>query len=435
MKKFFQILAAVLVLLVCFYVSYHVDANTDILDVFDVEEITIWYNDPALTDFLNSSALAFKDQENIRVTTVLYDGMGYFDAIYEASLSGEKLPDLYITDTSMLEEAVMLGIAHPARVDQEVLTDTKFPKVALSAVTYHNTYFGYPFSYDTAFLLYNANYLAQMAAENGLSGVDLVPATIEDLKAFADVYTSPEGVENFFIWDASDVFYNYFFAGRYMTVCGENGDDKTQINLYNPDALACLQVYQELNEYFSFDAESATMENIMANFLSGKIIYTIATADALSKIEEATLNGEFEYSYGIAMLPGIDAEHPALGLSVTDCLVVNGFSEHKTAADAFAAFVSTEMADNLYSRTGKLPCVNVSAEHLMEVPPVVRSNYLSSTSLPKIVELENYWMQLELFYSQIWNGEPTNKTLLKFNENIKTALGITQTDEDAETSN
>ncbi len=391
--------------------AYRGDKGEDLF-AGDVEEITIWYTDAALTDFLNSSALAFRDQYNVRVNTVLYEEMSYLEAIYEASVSGNNMPDLYIAETSNLEEAIKMGIAHPVlHSDTGVLKEENFPGVALSAVTYHNTYFGYPFYYDTAYLLYNATYLAQMAAENGLSGVDLVPATIEDIEKFADLYTPPETVENFFVWDASDIFYNYFFAGNYFDVGGVNGDDPTICNIYNEDAVACLQVYQELNQYFSFETKEQTMQKVLDNFIAGKVVYTITTAEALKRIEAATLNEEFEYSYGIAMLPGIDSEHPAKGLSVTDGVIINGYSEHKEAADAFAAFMVTEMSSTLYSRTGKLPCVNASAENLMEVPPLVRSSYISSVSLPKLVELETYWMQLELAYNKIWNGDDPDEIL------------------------
>lgn len=417
-KRILSLFTIFIMLGMCFLAAYRGDQG-DNLFAAPVEDITIWYTDSSLTDFLNSAALSIRDEENIRVNVVLYEDMSYMEAIYEASVKGEDFPDLFIVETSNLEEAVKMGIAHPASHNEDsVLTDEHFPNVALSAVTYHGTYFGYPFYYDTAYLLYNATYLAQMAAENGLSGVDLVPATIEDLKNFADLYSTPEGVENFFAWDSSDIFYNYFFAGYYFNVGGPSGDDSEIIEVYNEDAVACLKVYQELNQFFSFDSKEHTMEHVMEDFVAGKIVYTIATADALKKIETATFNEEFPYSYGIATLPGIDSEHPAKGLSVTDCAVINGFSEHKEAANTFASYLTTTASNTLYSRTGKLPCVNADASNLMEVPPLVRSCYLSSATLPKLVELENFWMQLELTFNKIWDGEDPDVILKELAELI-----------------
>ena len=68
-------------------------------------------------------------------------------------------------------------------------------------------------------------WLEQAAAELETDEVSLIPKTIDDIRNFADEYNAPETVESVFRWDVSDFFYNYFFAGNYITVGGSCGDD------------------------------------------------------------------------------------------------------------------------------------------------------------------------------------------------------------------
>ncbi len=97
---------------------------------------------------------------------------------------------------------------------------------------------------------------------------------------FADEYDAPETVEAVFKWDVSDIFYNYFFIGNYISVGGDAGDDPMNINLYNEFAIQCLKVYQQLNQFFSIDTNIVTYEGILEEFLEGKTVFTIATTDA-----------------------------------------------------------------------------------------------------------------------------------------------------------
>ena len=144
----------------------------------------------------------------------------------------------------------------------------------------------------------------QAAEETGASEAQLtertqalVPQTIEDILAFADGYNAPEQVEAVFSWDVSDVFYNYFFLGNYVNVGGRDGDDETQIDIYNLDAIRCLEAYQELTQYFSIDPEEVSYESVAQDFLDGKLVFTIATTDMVSRLEQASADGSFPYAW------------------------------------------------------------------------------------------------------------------------------------------
>lgn len=465
------------------------------------DTIYIWYTDEALTDYISSAALSFYDDCNVRVVPVLYDKPEYLEHLYDASINSDEIPDLFIMGADSLEAASMTGLAVPVKDINHILNSLKFPQVALDAVTYKNQYFGYPFYYETAYLLYNETYLKSMAQtmlmkdimgntseeeewnedmENEANGLateqsvsedgeeeqevinteqemleleesisanlasavedfeipegyseaqwddmmtlqlnKMIPKSIEDILNFADHYDAPENVENIFLWDVSDIFYNYFFAGAYMDVGGTAGDDSNIIEVYNEDTIECLTVYQELSQFFSIDSGESSYENVLEQFLLGKTIFTVATADAISTLDTAMVDGSFPYTYNVAALPGVDSEHEAVGLSVTEAVVINGYSNHKDEANAFAEYLTYMDADSLLGRTGKMPATVGEDDYVTDARDLVRLVYRQSKSLPKAMELSNFWLQLELAYTKIWDGEDVNETLRNLSEILK----------------
>ncbi len=436
----------------------------------DIITITLWYTDPALTDYLNSAAVAFLEDNNIRVVVELHSGLEYIEAINDASLAGENYPDLFIVGSESIGKAAMSGVAIPVLDERGVLSQMNYPDVAINAITFEGNKFGYPMYYDTSFLLYNETYLHLIADSNLRASLnvesvssddfvpdsdenigeaitvsineaapegytqeewdalvdaeiqEMIPTSIEEILAFANSYQAPNNVENIFLWDVSDIFYNYFFAGAYMDVGGIYGDDSSAIDIYNTDSVSCMQVYQDLNEYFSIDATASSYEEVLNTFIDGKTIFMIATTDAFATINQAQIDGMFNYSYNVSSLPTIDSEHDVIGLSSTSAAVVNGYTQHREQADAFARFITLDYIDSFQQRTGMLATANGTDDYIVDVYDMVRDMYKTSESLPKLLELNNFWIELELAYTLIWEGEDVDTTLMnlqdKMNEQI-----------------
>lgn len=332
------------------------------------ETLYLWYADETLTDYLNSVAVSYSEyQEAVRVIPVYTPGLEYLETINQASLKTEEVPDLYIVSNDSLEKAYLAGLACEVALPEGVLSMTDMmPQPAVRAVTYHDKQIGYPFYYETSCLLYNRTYLEDWArtqieaerdqalAENAQEQADsgdveeeiqeahaqeeiseeeiqakveeTIPQTIDEILAFADVYDAPEQVEAIFKWDVSDIFYNYFIVGKYMDVGGEDGDDADSIHIYNENAIRALRVYQSLNQFFSIDTKEISYDGVLQDFLDGKIVYTVATSDALSKLEKAREEGGFSYEYGVTRVPDVSGELESASLSVTQCVGVNGYS-------------------------------------------------------------------------------------------------------------
>ncbi len=289
---------------------------------------------------------------------------------------------------------------------------------------------------------------------------DYIPKSFDDIKNFADEYEAGDGVESVFKWDVSDVFFNYLFVGNYMVVGGDAGDDSANIDIYNNDTVQCVTTYQGLRDTFSIDMEETEYESTLQDVIDGKQIFTIVTSDAIAKVNEVLLEREegdassedgdtsegeasastdasetsdtestdsedskekTEYEYGFSLIPNVSDTYDSRSLSVTNVLVINGYSEKKTAANKFAAFVTTNYADQIYQRTGKLSA-SYNAKYTDEASMTFQEEYSTSIPLPKLVEASNLWVQLEITFMDIWGGEDAATRLKSFADQIQSQL-------------
>ena len=247
----------------------------------------------------------------------------------------------------------------------------------------------------------------------------LVPDSIEEILNFADEYDAPENVDSIFKWDVSDIFYNYFFAGDSIRIGGAAGDNPDIIDIYNENTIRCLNIYQDLNQFFSIDADTTTYAGVMQEFIDGKIIFTLATTDAVETLEEAKAEERFAYDYGVALIPDLTDELAAKEVSVTSCIAINGYSDKKEAAGTFARYICVDYSDSMYSRTGKAAARSDIWHGENVVFNTIDLAYALSVPMPKVVESSNFWVELEMCFTNIWLGDDANLTLKKLSEQIK----------------
>ena len=429
-----------------FFYRTSLDGTGDTMSRFGnrKETIHLWYTDDALTDYLNSKALEFYERTDIRVDVRQVSGLEYLEAVNAASLDDETdTPDLYILSNDSLEKAYLAGLATQLPDTAPVYEERLFTQSARNAVMYNGKYVACPMYYETSALLYNRTYLQQIADEANNAGGEegngggeqtgetdpvqavtaeqLIPTSIVDILTFADQYSTPENVEYFFRWDVSDIFYKYFFIGNYISVGGAAGDDKALIDIYNTESVSSLKVYQEMNQFFSIDTKETNYDTIIQEFQEGRTIYTIATSDCIRRLDEAAKDGAFDYEYGIAKLPGINQELTTRGMSVTNALVINGYSEHKESAGLLMEYLIENASADLYSMTGKLSSV-VQDAYENEYEAIFMENYAESVPIPKMLETGNFWVELEICFAKVWGGEDANTQLRQLSEQIKTQL-------------
>ena len=433
--------------------------------------VRLWYTDDSLTTYLQSKAVAYSQvNENVRIEPVLVSGLEYLEAINKASLSDETYPDIYIITNDSLEKAYLAGLAMEISGGEDYLTEEMFPFAAVNSVVYNGRYIAYPMYFETSSLVYNKTYLEDMAKEKLQAELDLIegesaqaaadagdiaqdedtasdesgegsseeeieipqslieeeamaslPTTISDILKFAQSYNAPDQVEAVFKWDVTDIFYNYFFVGNYMNVGGKSGDDVTQIDIYNEDTISCMKIYQQLNQFFAIDAAATNYESIIDDFINGKIVFTVATTDILGKIKEAKDSGECPYEFAVADMPGLTTEFGTRTMSVTDCIVVNGYTEHPAQANAVARYICNDNSTDLYTNSGKIAAHYGVKYNNSDITNFI-DVYDASIPMPKTIETSNLWMQLEIAFTKIWNGADANSTLKEVSESIMTQV-------------
>jgi len=419
-------------------------------EVVDKDSLVIWYTDDNLSDYINSACVSFNELYDVRVVPKLQSGDEYLEQINSASIKDEGTPDLYVISNDSLERAYLGGLATLVTEDADIFND-EFPTAAKQAVSYRGNKIAYPFYFETSALIYNRSYLYEMAEnklladesaepENGEENAEdvvaedevgltkeekienriqkSIPETFEQLLDFANTCDAPPQVETIFKWDVKDIFYNYFFVGNYMDIGGENGDDTGIINIYNKDAIDALSVYQDMNQFFSFDYENITYESVIEEFIEGKLVFTTATSDVIKRLEEAKEEGVFQYEYGVTTIPDLNDEMISKSMSVTSTVVVNGFSDKKDLANDFAKYMTVTKAPELYETTGKLSaCKTVQYDEAKF--DVFFEEYSESSPLPKMMATSNFWLLAETTFSNIWAGKSINSEVKKLSEQVK----------------
>lgn len=431
-------------------------------EVFIGDSVVVWYADESMTDYISAMAVAFHEKYDIRVIPQFHTGLEYVESIYDASVTEEEAtPDLFIISNEALEKAYLTGVADEITDPKQLVTEGHFPKTALNAVTYQDKIIGYPYYFETSVLLYNKSYIHEMAknqllasttdedAENGgeitiTEGEDgesspvlkeediteelieetivkLIPNSFDGLLSFANEYDAPAAVEGVFKWDVADIFYNYFFAGNYLNVGGPCGDNTEEVDIYNLDAIKAMQVYQSLNQFFSFEVDDVKYASVIQDFIEGKMVFTTATSDIIKKLENAKEEGSFAFEYGLVSIPALTEELDTRNLSVTNTIVVNGFSDSKEDANLFASYLVGEEVSSLYEKTGKIPAATDEACK-DEKTAVFFHEYEESVPVPKMVETSNLWVQMEVTFAEVWNGANVSKSLQELSELIMSQI-------------
>lgn len=436
--------------------------------------ILIWYTDPDIQSFMEASAREMTSRYEVEVRAELVSEVDYIENICEKSVAEQmEGPDVYVASSALLEKAALAGLTTP--VKDEELAET-YSEKAVQAVTYNGTVAARPFYIETCFLLYNNYYV----------NAEEVPDTIDGILAYAEEFEADEvteRVESIFKWNVADVIDNYMFLGAYTDLGGESGDDKSRVSMDLEQITECMNYYQSLNSYFAIDADTVTSEEIIREFIDGKTVFTIVNVPMLAELDRAIAAGEipeyptehtvvnedgeettvavsYDSFYQVAPLPALTDELDTRGLSVTNGVVVNPYSLNVDSANACARYLTEERAGKLYEEAGKMTACksflqnsdadgnkeekkekkksligyqslydmllgeeeSTSSAETKDAYLAVYEAYEQAAEVPKIMELSNIWLQLEVVLADIWRGADSGEKLSQFSKVLAAQL-------------
>lgn len=411
--KYQRIFAILLLILLGVQMCYTgLESRPEEIELEVEKPILIWYTDPDIQPYMEASAAEVASGYGVEVHTELVSEVDYIENICEKSVAEQMAgPDVYVASSALLEKAALAGLT--TTVTDNGMKETWSEK-AVQTVIYDGTVVARPFYIETCFLLFNNNYVN--LEENGS------PSTIEDILTYAENFEADETtekVENIFKWNVADVMENYMFLGAYTDLGGPNGDDKSRVSMDQEKVAECMTYYQSLNGFFAIDADTVTSEEIIQEFIDGKTVFTIANVPMLAELERAVSDHSF---YTAAPLPDLTEELESRGLSVTNSVVVNPYSSNLDAAEACARCLTRERAGQLYEETGKIPACTDLPQEQTETHLQVYQAYEEAAEVPKIMELSNIWLHLEVILADIWRGSDAGAELAAFGELLNAQL-------------
>ncbi len=414
--------------------------------------VHFWYTNDLLTNYYNNVASVYNQlHRGANVVPKLVSASEYLEKIYRASIQGEEYPDIYVITSDAMEKAYLAGLTMSVEAEEKVAH--AFPNVAVEAASYEDTLLGYPFYFDTSTLVYNKTMLEAVAWDQfriqaEAEGVEnpesivvpeediarlvniMIPETIDELITLSNNLEAPEGLETVFKWNINDIFFNYFYLGEYATLTDE------EIDIYNENTAACMEIFKHVTEYFYMDAETVSTESILQEFMEGKVLFTILDSESALKLENANKEGliSFEYDYARTPDPGkipqedeAEAENTLVyegrPLSVTNVVVVNGYTNYPETTNDFAQFLTMEHTaiDQLYERTGCIPA-SIYAKTSTNMEKVFKSEYAGSATIPPYMVTGNFWMLLENAFNQMWDGADAQATLEEVENKLKNQI-------------
>lgn len=386
--------------------------NGDVPTQAQGEEVllNLWYTEGYMQDFLEAAVARFEEENpGVKISTKLAAKSEYLENINTNSIKQTNVVDLYMLPESDLEQAYLGGLALVYDPQGTVFTTENYCETALRAVTYDNKRVAYPLCFDSAFLVYNRAY------------TDDKPETFDALLAFANSYEVEEGseaenqMERVMIWNMSDVEMNYQFLGKSFLIGGENGDDRSSISIYNSKVIKCLEYYKALNDFFALDRTTITDNEVVEYFVSGKAAFTITNTAGLTTLHTAGMN------FGVCDMPDLTENLPAGSLSTTEVMVVNPYSRHQNVAQKLVQALAYDYADDFYVKTGFFPA-RFNWDYNSDMVDGVYANYADSVSRPKLMNLGDLFVHLEILLHNVWDDGDTETLLMDFQQYVKEQL-------------
>ena len=311
----------------------------------------------------------------------------------------EDAPDVYLMESSKLEEAYLGGTAR-VNSDTETFSLRNYSRNALSSVIYDGKMVGYPLCFDTAFFVYNR----KLIEEAPLSFADIESLSVSFVK------DAESDVDMIMLYNVEDMISSYPFLGAYLDLGGVNGDDASNFDVYSEDLLEAAYFYQELSANLGIDMNTTTYDLAENSFAFGRSQMAILNCRSIAALNKAGTD------YVVCDMPRLNGKLDTKAVSVHWCVCVNPGCSDPDRAAQLATFMSYDKADLIYDATGYMACARLSYHDKGFAD--VYAQYEASSNLPKLIETEEIWKDLKTLLNNIWNGKEVTSELSSFQSRV-----------------
>ena len=306
--------------------------------------------------------------------------------------------DVVLFPHDNLGKAVQAGLVLPNDFYEEGTKEAN-SEIAVNAVTYGGTLYGYPRSVETYALFYNKDLVSE------------VPTTFEQIVEFASTFNDPAKNKYTLMWEVGNFYFNYPFVSTGGYVYGDNGQNKDDIGLNTAGAIEGMAYYGSLKDkLLPMNSGDLTYDIKKGFFTGGTLAMDINGPWTIGDYRASGIN------FGVAKLPDINGQ-PASSFSGIKAWYVNSFTKYPQAARLFAHFTSTKEAQlKDFEITGALPANKEAANDPAisgdEIVKGFLEQFEQSTPMPAIPEMGNVWSPIAAAFSEVWNNGADAKTVL-----------------------
>ena len=400
------VLAAALVLIArafrpSFADSTEQRAGDEIVESYDM---TLWYYDEGMTDYVNLIKSEYFKKTGLRIDCKLVSIVSFYENINTLNnAESEDAPDVYLTESSRLEEAYLGGTAR-VNPDTETYSLRNYSRNALSSVIYDGRMFAYPLCFDTAFFVYNRKL------------VEEAPLAFSDIESLSTSFVkdAESDVDMVMLFNVEDVISSYPFLGAYLELGGVNGDDASAFNVYSEELLEAAYFYQELSANLNIDMNTMTYDLAENSFAFGRSQMAILNCRSLEALNKAGTD------YVICDMPKLNAKLDTKTISAHWCVCVNPGSSDVSRAVDLATFMTYEKADLIYGATGYMSCARLSYRDKGFAD--VYALYENSANFPKLIETEEIWKDLKTLLNNTWNRNNVSTEVTAFQSRVRDFL-------------
>ncbi|MBR5930578.1 MAG: extracellular solute-binding protein [Lachnospiraceae bacterium] len=372
-------------------------------EITERHDLILWYYDESLTDYVTLIKNEYFKNTGLRIDCRYVSAVAFFENINTLNNAKGETPDIYITETSRLEEAYLGGTAR-VNADTETYSLRNYSRNALSSVIYDGRMVAYPLCFDTAFFVYNRK-LIDKAPESFAEIESLSASFVKDAESDLDMVM---------LYSVEDVLSNYPFIGAYLELGGVNGDNADIFNVYSEDLLEAAYFYQELSANLNIDMNTMTYDLAENSFAFGRSQMAILNCRSIAALNKAGTD------YVICDMPKLNDKLDTKTLSANWCVCVNPGCADPNLAAELAKFMTYDKADLIYDATGYMSCARLSYREKGLAD--VYAQYELSGNLPKLIETEEMWKDLKTLLNNIWNGGEVTSELSTFQSGVHDIL-------------
>ena len=376
------------------------------LDIEEPVTINVWYQDDKFTDYIDYVAKTFsKDNSLVTINYQLVTEDNYVERLYEESVHGNNAPDIFFMNTDNLEKASLMGLISENSSYSQYYTEKNYSNTALTAASYKGKLYGYPISFNVAFLLYNADVASEVS-------------NFKELEDYCNNYIvddKNQDITNLVLWNPSDMFINYAFSCNSINLGGTSGDDSSQLSVNKELLSKGMENFLKQKDIFGIERNAYTIEEIMKQFADGKVAYTITDANHLKTVTDSSIN------YGICDIPDFDGGLNTVSISENICAFVNPYAGQLKTAKAVAHALSYDYSDSLYDLSGAVSSKIVKSKDASYATRMGKlyDIYASSDVKAKFMGSAYFYTKYDIMIHQVWDGEDFKTTIDSFVNEIQ----------------